>query len=82
MKVIEIKYKGELYQRYENPPEDKNAVIRWKTGGMKKYDQLDDQLRGKTTWLEWKLTGRWMNNLRWQHCEEPEVEKYYQSIKK
>ena len=76
MKVIEIKYKGELYQRYDNPPEDKDAVIRWKTGGMKKYDQLPGG-----TWIEWKLYGRW-NTLKWLPCEEPEVEKYYQSIKK
>ena len=76
MKVIEIKYQGEMYQRYTNPPEDKDAVIRWKTGGMKKYDQLPGG-----TWIEWRLTGRWMNKLQWDICEEPEVEKYYQQTK-
>jgi hypothetical protein len=76
MKVIEIKYQGELYQRYDNP-QDKDAVIRWKQGNMKVYDQLPGG-----TWIEWKLTGRWMNKLQWDICEEPDVEKYYQSIRK
>ena len=64
-----------MYQRYTNPPEDKDAVIRWKTGSMKKYDQLPGG-----TWIEWGLYGRW-NKLKWVPCEEPEVEKYYQQTK-
>ena len=72
-----MEYKGEVYTRYTNPPEDKETLIRWKIGNIKVYDMFSD---GKT-WIEWRWTGRWMNKLQWNHCEEPEIEKLYQQSK-
>ena len=45
-----MEYKGEVYTRYTNPPEDKETLIRWKIGNIKVYDMFSD---GKT-WIEWK----------------------------
>jgi hypothetical protein len=70
-----MKYNGEVYGRYINPPQDKEVLIRWKIGNMKVYDKISDN-----QWIEWKLYGRW-NTLKWLPCEEPEVERYYQTIK-
>ena len=77
MKVIELNYKGQVYRRYTNPEEDPDILVRWKLGYIRVYDKISEKY-----WWEWKWSGRWMNTLKWQPCEEPEIEKYYQSIKK
>jgi len=73
MKTNCIEYKGEMYKRFTNL--STGEIIRWGIGNMKVYDKISDN-----QWIEWRLTGRW-NTLKWLPCEEPEVEKYYQTIK-
>lgn len=70
MKVIEVEYNGEIYQRYTNL--STGELIRWKIGNVKVYDKI-----GKDSWIEWRLHGRW-NTLKWLPCKEPEVERLYQ----
>jgi hypothetical protein len=70
METTEMEYKGEIYQRYTNTSTGED--IRWKTGNVKVYDKLP------SGWVEWKLSGRW-NTLKWGPCEEPEIEKQYQT---
>lgn len=73
MKVIQMEYKGEIYTRQTNPPNDKDILIRWKRGNLRVYDKISEKY-----WWEWKFSGRWMNKLGWELCEEPEIEKEYQ----
>jgi hypothetical protein len=72
MKVIEIEHEGKLYQRYTNPPSDEPILVRWKWGTLKVYEKYNGEY-----WIGWKLSGRWMNTLKFSPCDEPEVEKIY-----
>mgnify|MGYP003332741712 CR=1 FL=1 len=73
--IKEIKYQGESYSRQTNPPSDKDVLIRWKWGCLKKYEKVGDN-----NWIEWRLSGRWKNELKWLPCEEPEIEKHYKEL--